>query len=132
MVAGLGLVVLGSARSDSWLIFAGFGVFNLSVNAGPNGTTYIVAAVEFPTSIRASGDGLATSAGKIGASLGIFMMPIMQAQLGLTVTIAIVAGVALVGLFVSVFLRDELYAGSSLHLREDHKALRGLTEAGAA
>lgn len=132
MVVGLGLVVLGSSRNDSWLIFAGFGVFNLSVNAGPNGTTYIVAAVEFPTSIRASGDGLATSAGKIGASLGIFLMPIMQAQLGLTVTIATVAGVALVGLFVSVFLRDELYSGSRLRLRGEHQALQALTEAGAA
>lgn len=132
MVAGLGLVVFGSARNDSWLIFAGFGIFNLSVNAGPNGTTYIVAAVEFPTSLRASGDGLATSAGKIGASLGIFLMPIMQAQLGLTITIAAVAGVAVVGLLVSVFLRDELYAGSRLRLREEYTAFQGLTEAGAA
>ncbi|HEY1975950.1 MAG TPA: MFS transporter [Candidatus Baltobacteraceae bacterium] len=134
MVVGLGLVAVGSARNDSWLIFAGFAVFNLSVNAGPNGTTYIVAAVEFPTSIRGSGDGLATSAGKIGASVGIFLMPIMQAQWGLTVTIAAVAGVALAGLLVSVFLRDELYAGSRLHLRGEHRALQGqaLTEAGPA
>lgn len=132
MVVGLGLVVFGSARSDAWMIFAGFAIFNLSVNAGPNGTTYIVAAVEFPTTIRASGDGLATSAGKIGASVGIFLMPIMQAQWGLTVTIAAVAGVALVGLLVSVVLRDELYAGSRLHLRGEHKTLAALTEAGPA
>ncbi|HZY98669.1 MAG TPA: MFS transporter [Candidatus Baltobacteraceae bacterium] len=132
MVAGLGLVVLGSARNDSWLLFAGFGVFNLCVNAGPNGTTYIVAAVEFPTELRGSGDGLATAAGKIGASVGIFLMPIMQAQWGLTVTIAVVAAVALAGLLVSVVLRDELYAGTRLHLRCEHKALQALTEAGPA
>lgn len=129
MVVGLGLVVLGSARSDTWLIFAGFGIFNVCVNAGPNGTTYIVAAVEFPTAIRASGDGLATSAGKIGASLGIFLMPIMQATWGLTITIAVVAGVALVGLLVTAGLRDELYAGSRLHLREDRQRLASASKA---
>ena len=120
MLVGLGLVILGSARNDMWLLFAGFAIFNLSVNAGPNGTTYIVAAVEFPTTIRASGDGLATAAGKIGASVGIFLMPILQAGLGLTVTVAIVSGVALVGLLVSALLRDELYAGSRLPLRGEH------------
>ena len=132
MVIGLGLVALGSARGDSWLLFAGFGIFNLCVNAGPNGTTYIVAAVEFPTEIRASGDGLATAAGKIGASVGILLMPIMQAQFGLTITIAAVGAVALVGLLVTVFLKDELYAGSRLHLRGEHRKLQALTEAGPA
>ena len=47
MVAGLLLVVLGTAQNQGALIFAGFAIFNLSVNAGPNGTTYIIAAVEF-------------------------------------------------------------------------------------
>jgi len=132
MVAGLLLVAIGSARNDSWLIFAGFGVFNLSVNAGPNGTTYIVAAVEFPTSIRASGDGLASAAGKIGASVGIFLMPIMRASWGLTATVTAVAGVAVVGLLVTIVLRDELYAGSRLSLRGEHLPMEALTEAGPA
>ncbi|MBV8153746.1 MAG: MFS transporter [Candidatus Eremiobacteraeota bacterium] len=132
MIAGLGLVALGSARGDAWLIFAGFAVFNLSVNAGPNGTTYIVAAVEFPTSIRASGDGLASAAGKVGASVGIFLMPIMRASLGLTWTIVVVACVALTGLAVTVLLRDELYAGSRLALRGERLPVEALTEAGPA
>jgi len=51
---------------------------------------------------------------------------------GFQVTIAVVAGVALVGLLVSAFLRDELYAGSRLHLRGEHRALQALTEAGPA
>jgi len=132
MVAGLLLVAWGSRTNDPWLIFAGFAVFNLSVNAGPNGTTYIVAAVEFPTAIRASGDGLAAAAGKIGASLGIFLMPVLQASLGLTSTILIVCGVAVIGLSVSVLLRGELYAGSRLSLRGEHHSLEALTEASPA
>jgi MFS family permease len=132
MAAGLFLVAWGSRSSDPWMIFAGFGVFNLSVNAGPNGTTYIVAAVEFPTAIRASGDGLAAASGKIGASLGIFLMPVLRASLGLTATIGIVCAVTLVGLAVSILLKDELYAGSRLALRGEHVAAQALTEASPA
>jgi MFS family permease len=121
MVAGLALVALATVMHHSELIFAGFAIFNFCVNAGPNGTTYIVAAVEFPTTIRASGDGLAAAAGKVGASAGIFLVPVMQASLGLTATISIVCGIALIGLVVSAVLRDELYAGNRLALRGEHK-----------
>jgi hypothetical protein len=126
MVIGLALVAVSSAAGNVWGIFAGFALFNFCVNAGPNGTTYIVAAVEFPTSIRASGDGLATASGKIGASLGIFLMPVLQASLGLSATIAIVCLVAAAGLAVTVFLKDELYAGSRLSLRGEHSAIMTL------
>ncbi|MBV8489212.1 MAG: MFS transporter [Candidatus Eremiobacteraeota bacterium] len=132
MVAGLALVAVASSLGQPMLIFAGFAIFNFSVNAGPNGTTYIVAAVEFPTSIRASGDGLAAAAGKVGASLGIFLLPIMRAALGLTATIAIVCGVAAVGLLVTVVLRGELYKGSRIvPLRGEHEEphIAALTEA---
>jgi MFS family permease len=105
MVAGLALVALGSLTGRNELLFAGFAVFNLSVNAGPNGTTYIVAAVAFPTALRATGSGLSTAAGKVGASLGIFLMPVMQAAWGLPVTIAVVCGFAAVGFAVSVLLQ---------------------------
>jgi MFS family permease len=110
MVAGLLLVVFGSAQNQNALLFAGFAVFNLCVNAGPNGTTYIIAAVEFPTNLRATGSGLATAAGKIGASVGIFFMPVMQAAWGLTATILTVCGVATVGFLVTTLLRGQYVA----------------------
>jgi hypothetical protein len=110
MVAGLLLVVFGSAQNQNAWLFAGFAVFNLCVNAGPNGTTYIIAAVEFPTNLRATGSGLATAAGKVGASVGIFFMPVMQAAWGLTATILTVCGVATVGFLVSTLLRGQYVA----------------------
>jgi hypothetical protein len=125
MVAGLLLVVFGTAQNQTALIFAGFAVFNLSVNAGPNGTTYIIAAVEFPTTLRATGSGLATAAGKIGASVGIFLMPVMQAAWGLTATILTVCGVAAVGFMVSALLRDQFYASSRLGLRGESPLTEG-------
>jgi MFS family permease len=128
MVAGLALVAAAGAFNQNALLFAGFAVFNLSVNAGPNGTTYLIAAVEFPTPLRATGSGLATAAGKVGASVGIFLMPVMQAAWGLTPTIAVVALVALAGLAVSVTMRGQFYEGSRLQLQGEAP----LTEAGAA
>ncbi|HTX60110.1 MAG TPA: MFS transporter [Verrucomicrobiae bacterium] len=111
MVAGLGVAALGNAGGQNWLLFAGFALFNLCVNAGPNGTTYLIAAVEFPTNLRATASGLATAAGKIGASVGIFLMPIMQAAWGIAATIAVVAAVALAGLAVTLLLRGEFVEG---------------------
>jgi MFS family permease len=117
MIVGLALVALGDSHHQAMLLFAGYALFNVFVNAGPNGTTYIAAAVTFPTTLRASGAGLATGAGKIGASLGIFMMPVLQSTLGLTGTVVIVACVTLVGLLVTVALREQYFAGSRLALR---------------
>jgi MFS family permease len=128
LVVGLLVVAVGNAYGQPALLFCGFAIFNLCVNAGPNGSTYIIAAVEFPTALRATGSGLAASAGKIGASLGIFLMPVMQASFGLTITVSVVAAVALLGLAVSIALRDELYKGTRLNLRGEAP----LTEAAPA
>ncbi len=117
MLAGLVTAAFGSALHQNGLLFAGFAVFNLCVDAGPNGTTYIIAAVEFPTSIRASGAGLGAAAGKVGASLGIFLLPVLQASIGLSATVGVVAAITALGLVVSIALRGELYAGAHLQLR---------------
>jgi MFS family permease len=113
MIVGLLIVASAAAAQNTVLIFLGFAIFNLLVNAGPNGTTYMVPALIFPTRIRASASGLATSCGKIGASVGIFFMPIAQHRWGLSVTVLVVACVALAGLATTYALRKEL--GDQLH-----------------
>ena len=113
MVIGLVLVSYASATSNTPLIFTGFCLFNLAVNAGPNGTTYMVPAIVFPTEIRASASGLATSAGKIGASVGIFFMPVLQQAWGLPILVLAVSGVACIGFATTAAFRGEL--GDELH-----------------
>jgi MFS family permease len=89
------------------LVFSGFATFNLMVNAGPNATTYLLPAELFPTELRASGHGLATASGKLGAVVGIFFLPVLKARLGMAITVALAAGVSLLGLTVTWMLGIE-------------------------
>jgi MFS family permease len=67
------------------LIFTGFLWFNLFMNAGPNATTFLLSGEVFPPAIRASGAGLSAGIAKIGAVLGVFLLPILQEKLGLSI-----------------------------------------------
>jgi MFS family permease len=85
----LGMLILvapelaaGGAAAHVWLVFAGFILFNLAMNAGPNATTFALAPELFPTSIRASAGGFAAAAAKVGATLGIFVLPQVKAHGG--------------------------------------------------
>lgn len=51
----------------------------------------------YPTHLRATGHGIATASGKLGAVLGIFLFPVLQKQLGLAVLLLILAAYALLG-----------------------------------
>lgn len=102
MAVGLSLIATGSLRgNDMVLIVGGFILFNTMMNAGPNLSTYTIPTEVFPVRLRASGHGLATGCGKFGATCGVILFPIVQKQLGLMVTLAIVAGFAVVGAVVT-------------------------------
>jgi len=102
MAVGLCLIATGSLRgNDMVFIVAGFILFNTMMNAGPNLSTYTIPTEVFPVRLRASGHGLATGCGKLGATAGVIMFPIVQKQLGLMPTLAIVAGFAVLGAVVT-------------------------------
>ena len=65
----------GGAAAHVPFVFAGFILFNLAMNAGPNATTFTLAPELFPTGIRASASGFAAATAKVGATLGIFVLP---------------------------------------------------------
>ncbi len=103
----------GAAGSLTAVIFIGFALFNLAVNIGPNATTWILPTEVFPTSLRASGHGLAAASGKFGAALGIFLLPVIEQAWGLEATLGMIATASLLGLFVTWILGFET-AGRSL------------------
>jgi MFS family permease len=106
MAVGLGLLALGAARgNDLLLIFTGFILFNTMMNAGPNLTTYTLPSEVLPVRLRASGTGLAAACGKLGATIGTMCFPMLLVHLGLTGTLAIVAGLALVGATITYLFR---------------------------
>ena len=83
------------------LIFIGFIVFNLSMNMGPNSTTYILPAELFPTQLRATGVGFAAASAKVGATLGVFSLPLLQSTLGVSAVLMLMVVVSISGLIAT-------------------------------
>jgi putative MFS transporter len=90
------------------LVFAGFILFNLLMNAGPNATTFTLAPILFPTQLRATASGFAAGVAKIGATFGVFVLPIIKGKFGVPAVLGMVAAVSVLGLFVTlVFGRED-------------------------
>ena len=71
-------------------------------NMGPNTTTFVYPSEVFPTTFRTTGHGIAASAGKAGAVLAVFLFPTLLASYGLSWFFALLAGLTLAGLAVTV------------------------------
>jgi MFS family permease len=102
MFFGMGLlwlstVLAGGDATHPVLIFFGFVLFNLFMNMGPNSTTYILPTELYPTQLRATGAGFAASAAKIGATLGVFTLPLIKSSLGVPTVLAMMAVISLLG-----------------------------------
>lgn len=72
----------GGGEAHLPLVFVGFALFNVFMNAGPNATTYALPAAVFPAEIRAAGHGFAAASAKFGAALGVFLFPILLDDVG--------------------------------------------------
>lgn len=89
------------------LVFIGFFIFNLMMNAGPNSTTFLLSGEVFPTSIRASGAGLASAIAKAGAVLGTFGLPIWQKTWGSTSLLFSLALICVIAAVITYLFRIE-------------------------
>lgn len=98
----------GGAAAHVPLVFAGFILFNLAMNAGPNATTFALAPELFPTGIRASAGGFAAAAAKVGATLGIFALPQVKAYGGVAAVLVMMAVVSALGAAVTAILAREV------------------------
>jgi predicted MFS family arabinose efflux permease len=102
-------VLAGSdAAAHVPLVFAGFILFNLMMNAGPNATTFTLAPELFPTSIRATASGFAAATAKVGATLGIFVLPQVREHWGVAAVLAMMAMVSGLGAAVTANLAREV------------------------
>ncbi|MGE3986894.1 MFS transporter [Pseudorhodoplanes sp.] len=107
----LGMLILlaavlssGSASPHIALIFLGFVLFNLAMNAGPNATTFTLAPELFPTAVRASASGFAAAAAKTGATLGIFLLPQVKEFWGVAGVLFLMAIVSTLGAAITLIL----------------------------
>jgi MFS family permease len=112
MQAG-GFAIIAAAFAGLWLIPAAtttvrpflllFGATYFFAEFGPNTTTFVYPAEIFPVRVRTTSHGIAAAAGKLGAFAGTYALT----AIGFGRTSAIVAGVCLLGLLVTVTLLPE-------------------------
>jgi MFS family permease len=106
---GIGMLILMStnyAIGTIWytpMIFAGFILFYLCVNAGPNPMTFMIPARVYPTNLRATGHGFAAAFAKAGATVGIVLLPWMQHEMGIAKMCLVMAVICIIGGIVTQF-----------------------------
>jgi len=107
MLVLLGTVGLTNSSLHILLVFVGFILFNLLMNAGPNSTTFTLAPILFPTKLRATAGGFAAAVAKLGATAGVFLLPIVKQRFGVPSVLGLISAVSLLGLLITVLLRRE-------------------------
>ena len=111
MACGMLLLMAAARLSNSSLhiplVFTGFIVFNLLMNAGPNATTFTLAPILFPTQLRATASGFAAGVAKIGATFGVFVLPILKGKFGVPAVLGMVVAVSVLGLTVTLIFGHE-------------------------
>ncbi len=105
MASGLVLLSFSGGSTHIGILFAGFILFNLMMNLGPNSTTFLLSGELFPPAIRASGAGLAGGIAKLGAVLGALGLPVLQESLGLEIVLRSLAVLCLLAAVITYALR---------------------------
>ena len=107
--AGLLLLYCGYALHwEHWVLILGFIIFELALNAGPHLVTFILPSQVYPISDRGTGSGLAAMTGKIGAVVGVVVMPLLLDAGGAKLVLIVSIAVMLLGAAVAIAFRSEL------------------------
>lgn len=114
LVSALGLAYLAiNPEASLGLVAAAFAVYAI-FNGGPSILEWIYPNELFPTEIRATAVGVCTGISRIGAAIGTFGTPWALTHLGISGTMWIATGIALIGAVVSLFMAPET-RGKALH-----------------
>ncbi|MEL6937756.1 MAG: MFS transporter [Cyanobacteria bacterium J06598_1] len=106
MATGLCILSFSGNSTQIALLFTGFILFNITMNLGPNATTFLLSGEVFPPAIRASGAGLAGAIAKSGAVLGALTLPVLQERVGIAVLLRSLALLCLFAALITFTLRQ--------------------------
>ncbi len=76
------------------------------IQFGPNMTTFVLPSEVFPVSMRTTGHGIAAGIGKLGAFVGVFLVPVLQDHIGLRGLLAVAGASAVLGFAVTFLLPE--------------------------
>jgi len=98
-----------------------FGLSYFFVEFGPNTTTFVLPSEVFPVNMRTTGHGIAAGIGKLGAFVGVFVVPALQKGIGLRGMLLVAAAASVAGMLLTLTLPEP--SGRSLeeivHHRKD-------------
>lgn len=122
--AGLGLLLAAyELHWPAWVAVSGFVLFELFLNAGPHLMTFIIPPQIYSVAERGSGTGLAAAFGKLGAVVGVLLIPMLLKWGGAELVLWVTIAVHLLGALVTVVVGREVlpYKGRGVHpeLRHD-------------
>ncbi len=100
-----------------------FGLSYFFVEFGPNMTTFVLPSEVFPVSMRTTGHGIAAGVGKLGAFVGVFLVPQLQKHYGLRGMLTI-AGIAAVLGFALTTVLPEPARRTLDEMHDGHEVLR--------
>lgn len=103
-ICAAGLVVLLLAHLLGWPIWVsivGFFIFEIFLNAGPHLVTYVIPSQIYPVADRGAGVGIASMLGKVGAVIGVMIMPVMLHVGGIVLVLIVSIAVMVIGALVS-------------------------------
>ncbi|KAF4711287.1 hypothetical protein FOZ62_031698 [Perkinsus olseni] len=96
-------------NANAYLNLVVFGVTFFWTNFGPNTTTFIIPSEIFPTEVKTTCHGFSAAMGKVGAIIGAYSFPTLQARVGLHVVMYVCCVVAAAGLVATlVFLKKSV------------------------
>jgi PHS family inorganic phosphate transporter-like MFS transporter len=83
-----------------------FGLSYFFIEFGPNTTTFVMPSEVFPVSMRTTGHGIAAGIGKLGAFIGVFLVPQLQKHIQLRGMLLVAAGAAGLGFLLTMVLPE--------------------------
>jgi MFS family permease len=108
-VMALCFVVLGAFPALTSTVGPFLLIFGLSyffVEFGPNTTTFVMPSEVFPVSMRTTGHGIAAGVGKLGAFVGVFLVPQLQKQINLRGMLLVAGVAAILGFLLTMVLPE--------------------------
>ncbi|AUA33502.1 MFS transporter [Pseudomonas sp. SGAir0191] len=105
--SGLCLLLLGIFPDSSPTLVLALFVGYAITTGGAQVLEYVYPNELFPTEIRATANGLATSLSRIGTALGIYLVPVSLENFGVGGTMIFAAVICLIGALVAILMAPE-------------------------
>lgn len=90
-----------SLKWPTWISLIAFMAFELFLNIGPHLVTYLLPPKIYPIEVRGQGTGIAAAIGKAGATLAVFVIPVLLKWGGGVLVLGVSAGIMAIGAIVT-------------------------------